>query len=202
MRSCLWRQPALVWPFTYLSDRRKVFWHLRFTNCIISYQDIKPNVMGEGLTFWEPPGERFEQGHVTWVATKHRPFKFQRVPARFQWYTDYSEQSSRIRTRHDVFKSTVKLFRGVIYFLQRYFMNSRKTVQDSEGRRRVGEVSHSFRLSSKLKHILNSKYYFVTYLEFHQENYRSGPRIFGQSSFGTDVSLALNLSRIQSIILW
>jgi hypothetical protein len=50
---CLWQQSALIWPFTYLSDRRKVFWLSRFTNCIISYQDIKPNVMEDDSTFWE-----------------------------------------------------------------------------------------------------------------------------------------------------
>jgi hypothetical protein len=36
-------------------------------------------------------------------------------------------------------------------------------------------MSHSFRLSSKLNHTLNSKYHFVTYTEFQQEDYRPGP---------------------------
>jgi hypothetical protein len=45
-------------------------------------------------------------------------------PARSQLYTHYFKQWSRIRTRHTIFQSTVKLLRGMIYFLKEYSIDS------------------------------------------------------------------------------
>jgi hypothetical protein len=139
---------------------------------------------------------RLSPTNLTGCATKHRPFKFQSV-ARSR--RDCSGILIILNNKAEFERDMKFLNQPWNCFEELFISCNHNSWTLRQGRSRFRGTEKRW---ANVAFLPSSKYNFVTYDECLQEDYQSGPRIFGQSSFGIDVSFALNLNRIQSIILW